>query len=264
MTTVQIVKMAVQVLILTVAYYYIYISLAQNRAQRLAKSFIAYACLFLVSTVADLSVLTQILKTAFLPFSVFMFILYQPELRRTFAPGFAGRKRFLRVGDETSSEQIDSIINACNHLVEKRRGALIVFPRRVPIKNIIDSGTKLNADISSALITTIFDHDTALHDGAMVVQGSKVIAAGCYLPLSGQTDIKDTFGTRHRAALGMAEESDAIVLVVSEETGAVSLAYNGNLYYQLSNELIKGTLIALFNNLDANEGKSPEEINETK
>lgn len=262
--TVLIVKMAIQVLLLTIAYYYIYTSLAQNMAQQLAKSFIVYGCIYLVVWLTGLEVITGILKAAFLPFAVFMFVLYQPELRRTFAPGFSKRSRFSRLGAKTSSEEIDSILSSCQHLVENKRGALIVFPRRVPIKNIIDSGTKINADISSSLITTVFDHDNALHDGAMIIQGSKIIAAGCYLPLSGQLDIKESFGTRHRAALGMAEESDAVVIVVSEETGAVSLAYNGNLYYQLSNELIKNTLLALFNNLDANEGKSPEEINETK
>lgn len=262
--TVNIIKMTVQVFILTVAYYYIYISLAQNMAQQMLKSLIAYACLYIVFSVSQLTVLRDFLSTAFLPYCVFLVVLYQPELRRTFAPGFAKRNRFFRIGAQTSSEQIDSILKACQHLVQTRRGALIVFPRRVPIKNIIDSGTKINADISSALITTVFDHDTALHDGAMIIQGSKIVAAGCYLPLSGQTEIRESFGTRHRAALGMAEESDAVVLIVSEETGAVSLAYNGSLYYQLSSDVIKSTLLALFSNLDSNEGKTPEEINEAK
>ena len=136
-----------------------------------------------------------------------------------------------------------------------------MFPRKLALKNIIDSGTRINADISSALIVTVFDHDTPLHDGAMIIQGSKIIAAGCYLPLSGQTDIRASFGTRHRAALGMAEESDAAIIVVSEETGAISLACNGNLYYDLSHDEIKNMLLSLFNNLDVSpmnleEGKS--------
>ncbi|MFA7559881.1 MAG: DNA integrity scanning protein DisA nucleotide-binding domain protein, partial [Sphaerochaeta sp.] len=156
----------------------------------------------------------------------------------------------------TSSDQIDSILNACNVLVNKRRGALIVFPRKLQIRQIIDSGTRLNADLSSSLILTVFDHDTPLHDGAMVIQGGKIIAAGCYLPLSEQTDIKKSFGTRHRAALGLAEESDAIVLIVSEETGAISMTYNANLYYDLSIPTIKRMLLALFSYHDI----TPEEL----
>jgi diadenylate cyclase len=135
---------------------------------------------------------------------------------------------------------------------------LIVFIRHLGIKSIVDSGTKLNADLSSALILTVFDHDTPLHDGAMVIQGGKIVAAGCYLPLSEQTDIKKSFGTRHRAALGLAEESDAIVLVVSEETGAISLTYNANLYYDLDSVTIKQMLLALFSYHDI----TPQDLTE--
>ena len=162
------------------------------------------------------------------------------------------------MGVQTTAEQIDSILNACTVLVSKNRGALIVFIRHLGIKNIIDSGTKLNADLSSALILTVFDHDTPLHDGAMVIQGNKIVAAGCYLPLSEQTDLKKSFGTRHRAALGLAEESDAIVLVVSEETGAISLTYNANLYYDLDTATFKRMLIALLSYHDV----TPQDIAE--
>ena len=98
----------------------------------------------------------------------------------------------------------------------------------------MSSGTKLNADLSSNLLQTIFEYDTACHDGAVFIQGDKIIAAGCFLPLSERYDIKKSFGTRHRAALGLSEVTDAVILVVSEETGAISLAYDSNLYYDLS------------------------------
>ena len=171
---------------------------------------------------------------------------------------FIKKRRFFRIGQQTTGEQIDSILNACNILVEKKRGALIVFPRHIDIKSVLDSGTKLNADLSSTLILTIFDHDTPLHDGACVVQGGRITYAACYLPLSEQTGIKASFGTRHRAALGLAEVSDAAVIVVSEETGAISLAYNANIYYDLSNETIKQVLLALFTYRDV----LPTEIKE--
>ena len=121
-------------------------------------------------------------------------------------------------------------------LSAKKIGALIVFTRNVGLKNIIESGTLLNAELSSSLLLTIFSENTPLHDGAVIIDNGKIIAAGCFLPLSEQADIRRSFGTRHRAALGLAEETDAIILVVSEETGAMSIAYDANLYYDLSME----------------------------
>lgn len=247
----QIIRAAVQIVILTIFFYSTYISLAQNRASQIISSVLTYAVIYIVCSLFGLDVLSKLLKLLAIPGVVFVCVLYQPELRRTFTPGARKRSRFFRLGGvQTSSDQIETILSACQRLVQVKRGALIVFPRKIGIKNIIDSGTRMNADISNALIVTVFDHDTPLHDGAMIIQGSKIIAAGCYLPLSGQTDIRASFGTRHRAALGVSEESDAVVIVVSEETGAISLACNGNLYYDLSHDEIKGMLLSLFNYLD--------------
>ena len=249
-STIDWIRAAVQILLLTVFFYNFYIALAQNRATQLVRSVLLYVFVYIVCRLASLTVLENVLRICAVPAAVFLCVLYQPELRRTFTPGVS-RNRLFRIGGvQTSSEQIETILSACQRLVQSKRGALIVFPRKLALKNIIDSGTKINADISSALIVTVFDHDTPLHDGAMIIQGSKIIAAGCYLPLSGQTDIRASFGTRHRAALGMAEESDAAIIVVSEETGAISLACNGNLYYDLSHDEIKSMLLSLFNNLD--------------
>lgn len=260
-STVDWIRAVAQVLLLTVFFYNFYIALAQNRATQLIRSVLIYVFVYIACRLAGLSVLENVLRICAVPAAVFLCILYQPELRRTFTPGVS-RNRLFRIGGvQTSSDQIETILSACQRLVQSKRGALIVFPRKLALKNIIDSGTRINADISSALIVTVFDHDTPLHDGAMVIQGSKIIAAGCYLPLSGQTDIRASFGTRHRAALGMAEESDAAIIVVSEETGAISLACNGNLYYDLSHDEIKSMLLSLFNYLDVSsvnmeEGKN--------
>ena len=246
-----IVKLAVQVLVLTVIYYLFYTSLSRNQAGQVINSVVVYVAAYLLCRILELKVLTEFLRILLVPAAVFICVLYQPEIRRAFAPGFSRRNRFFRSG-HTSTENIDSILNACQRLSQVKRGALIVFPRNVSIKNIIDTGTRLNAEISTALIVTIFDHDTPLHDGAVIIQGSKVVAAGCYLPLSSQTRIRQAFGTRHRAALGMSEESDAAIIIVSEETKAISLAYNGNIYYQLSIPEMKNALLALFNNTDIN------------
>lgn len=109
-----------------------------------------------------------------------------------------------------------------------------MFPRHVGVKNIIQTGTMINAEISTNLISTIFFEGTPLHDGAMIVEGDRIVAAGCFLPLSEREDVESTFGARHRAALGLVEETDALVVVVSEENGAVSLAHDGNIRYNLT------------------------------
>lgn len=245
------IRAAVQVVLLAVFFYNIYISLAQNKVTSLVRGVLIYAVAYLVCRFLGLSVLAEVLKICAVPMGAFFAVVYQPELRRTFAPGSGSWNRLFRIGGaSTSSDNIENILSACARLVQSKRGALIVFPRKLALKNIIDTGTKINADITTALIVTVFDHDTPLHDGAMIVQGSKIVAAGCYLPLSSQTDIRASFGTRHRAALGMAEESDAVVVVVSEETGATSIAVNGNLYYDLSHDDLTGMLITLLNNAD--------------
>jgi len=113
---------------------------------------------------------------------------------------------------------------------------LAVFVRHTKMDDIMDTGTRINADLSSSLLVTIFGHDTPLHDGACFIQAGKVVSAGCFLPLSEQYDIKKTFGTRHRAALGLSEQTDAVVMVVSEESGAISLAYDSKLHYDLKTD----------------------------
>lgn len=231
---------------LTYLFYRFHKAVAQTKAQQIARIVFVLIAVYSLSRLLDLRTFLWIYRYMTIPAVIFICVVYQPELRRAFTQLFSGRNRLFRIGTQTTAEQIDIILNACNVLVSKNRGALIVFTRHLGIKNVLDSGTRLNADLSSALILTVFDHDTPLHDGAMVIQGGKIIAAGCYLPLSEQTDIKKSFGTRHRAALGLAEESDAIVLIVSEETGAISLTYNANLYYDLDSPTVKRMLLALF------------------
>ena len=159
-------------------------------------------------------------------------IVFQPELRKIMLR--IGQGEFFRLDSKPRLGQLEAAITAAEILSQQRRGALIVFPRRLNIKSIIDTGTRMNAEISSSLIVTVFEFDGPLHDGAMIIQNGKISAAGCFLPLSEQQDIRKSFGTRHRAALGMSEESDAVILVVSEETGAISIAFDAKLYYDLS------------------------------
>jgi len=159
-------------------------------------------------------------------------IVFQPELRKIILR--LGQGDFFRADTRPNMGQLESVVTAADILSHQRRGMLIVFPRKVNIRNIIETGTRINAEISSGLIVALFAFDGPLHDGAMIIQGGRIVSAGCFLPLSEQQDIRKSFGTRHRASLGMSEQSDAVVLVVSEETGAISIAFDSRLYYDLS------------------------------
>jgi len=159
-------------------------------------------------------------------------IVFQPELRKIIL--HLGQADFFRPNVKPTSGQLDAVLTAAEMLSRQRRGMLVVFPRRISIKNIVETGTRINAEISSSLIVALFEFDGPLHDGAMIVQNGRLVAAGCLLPLSEQQDIRRNFGTRHRAGLGMSEQSDSVVLLVSEETGAISIAFDSRLYYDLS------------------------------
>lgn len=243
-------RILLEIAILTFAFYRFYMAISDTKATQVIGIILVLGFVFFLSKALELEVIITLMKALLVPFAMMLVVFYHPELRRALSSSMISKKRFFRIGNQNSGEQIDSILNACNILVEKKRGALIVFPRHTDIKPILDSGTRLNADLSSALILTIFDHDTPLHDGACVVQGGKITYASCYLPLSENHNIKATFGTRHRAALGLTESSDAVVIVVSEENGAISLAYNANINYNLEPEQIKDILMKLLSYKD--------------
>jgi len=186
-------------------------------------------------------------------------IVFQPELRKIFMR--LGQTEFFKPNATAHIGKLDAVVTAAELLSEKRRGMLVVFPRKINLKNIIDTGTKINGEISSSLIVAIFEFDGPLHDGAVVIHGGKIISAGCFLPLSERQDIRKNFGTRHRASLGMVEQSDAVVLIVSEETGAISLAYDSKLYYDLSTAEITRKLMSL---LDRGSRKEIEQKDSSK
>lgn len=226
------IRPALDILLLSFIIYYVYQILVQTRAIQLVKGAFLIAVLYAVAFFFRLSTMLWILNSLTTVLVLVIAIVFQPELRDIFTR--IGRGEWFRVGGRPSPYRLDTVINAVEVLSGRRRGCIIVFGRKVGLKNIIETGTRIQADLSTSLILTVFGHDTPLHDGAIVLQGRKIVSAGCFLPLSEQTDIRRSFGTRHRAALGLAEHTDAVVLVVSEETGAISLAYDANLYYDLS------------------------------
>lgn len=223
---------ALDIALLSFLIYKGYQILVQTRAVQLVKGAFFIVAMYAVAFFLNLQTVLLIINTIAPSLVIGIAIIFQPELRKIFTR--IGQGSFLPFSRRSRPYPIEQVVSAAETLAYGGRGALIVFTRSVGQKTIIEKGTLLKAEISSALLITIFMHDNPLHDGAVVLQGSSLIAAACFLPMSEQLDIRRSFGTRHRAALGLAEETDAVVLVVSEETGALSLAYDANLYYDLS------------------------------
>lgn len=195
---------------------------------------------YVIALILNLSMLLWLLNLLAPGVLIGFAIVFQPELRKIIFK--LGQTQWFKLSRRTKHAYIDSVLIAAEMLSKQKRGMLAVFTRKTSLKDIMDTGTYLNADLTSSLLVTIFGHDTPLHDGAAVIQDGKVTAAGCFLPLSEQYDIRKTFGTRHRAALGVSEGTDAVVLIVSEESGAISLAYDSHLHYDLTMEQLTATL----------------------
>lgn len=231
------------VLILAFIFYKAYTIFLQTRAVQLIRGTLFIIVLYALAYVFHLSTVLWLLNFLAPSLVVALAIIFQPELRKIFTQ--LGQGRLFRFRESSRPLEVDTVLRAAEVLASQKRGALIVFVRSVGQKNIVETGTRLNADVSSALLISIFAFDTPLHDGAVIIEDGRISAAGAFLPLSEQQDIRRSFGTRHRAALGLAEESDALVLVVSEETGAISLAYQAALYYDLELAELRSRLVEL-------------------
>ncbi len=180
-----------------------------------------------------------------------LIIVFQQEIRRFLiiigSRYFTNNYRFKIINFKRKQEdkphlKISSILKAIENLSNKQLGALIVIAHKMSLDSFSETGDRLNADISSRLIEGIFNKESPLHDGAIIINNNKIVAARCILPITDQTNLPAHYGTRHRAALGLAEYTDAFVIVVSEETGNISLAYNGNIHYNITTNDIKNIL----------------------
>jgi len=241
----EVVLPALDVLLLAFIIYKGYQILVQTRAIQLIKGAFFLVLLYALAFFLNLRTLLWIINLLAPSLVIGLAIIFQPELRKIFTR--IGQGRLLQLSGRSKTYELDAVVSAVERLSGDKRGALVVFGRTVGLKSYIESGTRLDAEISSPLIMSLFGYETALHDGAMVIEDGKIVAAGCFLPLSEQLDVRRSFGTRHRAALGLAEETDAVVLVVSEETGSLSLSYDGNLYYDLSADTVRRRLARLLN-----------------
>lgn len=237
------------VTVVAMAIYYIIKLVRQTRANSVLKGLAVVLALTWLSDILELSATNWILRQLINTGVLVVVVLFQPELRRGLeqigrsnisSSVFAGEHKPM-----SSEHDIQEMVHALTNLSRRKVGALIVIENKTGLKDIIASGTMVDAEISSGLIENIFEPNTPLHDGAVVVRNGRITAAACFLPLSENSSISRELGTRHRAALGISETTDATVLIVSEETGTISMARDGRLTRYLDAKALTGILTEL-------------------
>jgi len=237
------------ILIVAFVFYKFLMLVKETRAEQLIKGMIILLVALKLSEVANLVMIHFILQQTMTLGVLALLIVFQPELRR--ALEYIGRSKLLAKSlaellNEDMEERYDEIVNAVTVLSRNRIGVLLVMERNTGLGDIIDTGILIDGKITSNLIQNIFFPNSPLHDGAVVIRNDRIVSAGCILPLSDSVNLSKDLGTRHRAALGMVEHTDALVIIVSEETGAISLAKDGKLSRFLDGNTLKGILKLTF------------------
>lgn len=228
--------------------YHGYLLIRDMRAKQLVKGIVLLVALIPISDIFQLHMIKYILEHTFQVGLIALVVVFQPEIRK--ALEYIGRTSFslqnLEKNSQTSEQVIKEIVSATSSLARQKIGALMIFEQKIGLTDIAESGTKLNANISSGLLINIFIPNTPLHDGAVIIKDYTIRAAGCFLPLTENNLLSKDIGTRHRAAIGMTEKSDAIALIVSEETGYISYAVEGRLYRNIQIEELEYLLSGIY------------------
>lgn len=216
-----------------------------TRAVQLLKGLVVLVVSTKLSEWLGLYTINWILRNAMTVGVIALLIVFQPELRRVLEQ--LGRGKFfstplLGLGEKELNKIIDYIANAAEELAKDKIGALMVLEKQTGLNEYIETGVKISGDVSTELLINIFIPNTPLHDGAIVIRSDKIMAAGCYLPLTENPNLSKELGTRHRAALGITEETDAVAIIVSEETGVISVAKEGKLSRYLDVKTLKNML----------------------
>jgi diadenylate cyclase len=238
----------IDIAIVSAVIYYLLVWLQGTRALALIRGLLVVILLYFAGKFLGLTTINWILEKLGPMIIVVIVIVFQPELRRALER--LGRERILvRLGivdAGSGSWFVRHIIRAVNQLSEQQIGAIIVLERNTGLSDIMESGVRLDAIISSDLLVSIFSPKNPLHDGAVIIQGDRIAAASCLLPLSETKLLDRRLGTRHRAAVGMSEQTDALVIVVSEKTGIVSIAQNGLLSRNFTKDMLEEKLFELY------------------
>ena len=240
-----------EILLVAITFYKLYKMIEGTRAITLVKGILVlFVVNFICSAVLNLPLLSWLFEKIMTWMFIVLPIIFQPELRRTLEKLGQGRFLFedapVSLDEEEAQKVTAELVKAAKSLSATKTGALIVIERKMGLNDIADTGIKMDAIITSELIQNIFFVNTPLHDGAAIVRGKKLFSAGCLLPLTEKRELSKELGTRHRAAIGMSEQCDALILVVSEETGTISVAENGTLSRKLDEEKLTKKLLPVF------------------
>lgn len=262
---IKLVPMAIDIAIVLFLIYKFIKASKKTRVWQLIKGIILYIVITALSSVLHLRILNFIL-TSFLSYGVIaLIVIFQPELRRALEQlGTNKLTRFFGMDKDfetKSKEDIYKIMIAVNELAKTKTGALIVLERDIKVQDIIDTGVLINSDVTPQLLVNIFVPNTPLHDGAVIISDNKIKAAACILPLASDNDISKALGTRHRAALGMSKETDSIVIIVSEESGKVSVAKDGKLIIDIGEDNLRQLLLDNVTGQDVTFDKIRRKIN---
>ncbi len=238
----------IDIILVAIIIYQLLKMLKETRAIQLVKGIAILFVLMQVSAWMNFTTINYILRNVMQVGLFSVVVIFQPELRSLLER--VGRSKVGKLMDFTSQREdielelmTEELVRATVNMSQTKTGALIVLERETKLGDIIKSGTVINAEVSSSLLENIFVPKTPLHDGAVIIREDRIYTAGCLLPLTSNTNLSRELGTRHRAAIGMSEASDAMVIVVSEETGKISVAINGNLTRNLNAQTLKNAIM---------------------
>lgn len=241
---VQYLRMIIDIALVWFVLYKLIMLIRGTKAVQLLKGILVVLGIWFLSSVFELKTVQWLMYQAITWGFLGIIILFQPELRRALEQlgrgSFFARNTYSE--QKETRESIDAILKACNYMAKRRIGALITIERETGMGDYVETGTPIHGKLTSELLTNIFVPNTPLHDGAVIIKHNEIIAAACYLPLSESPFISKELGTRHRAALGISEVTDALTIVVSEETGQISCTKNGEMQRNLSEESLKEIL----------------------
>nr|WP_317283751.1 diadenylate cyclase CdaA [uncultured Sellimonas sp.] len=244
----------VEIIIVAFLIYQIMVWIKNTKAWMLLKGILVLAVFILVAAIFKMHTILWIAKNSVSILAMAAIVVFQPELRRALEK--LGEKKFLtaivpidkgKENERFSERTIDGIVSACFSMGKVKTGALIVVEQAIHLTEYESTGIYLDCLVSPQVLINIFEHNTPLHDGAIIIRENRIVSATCYLPLSDNMEISKELGTRHRAALGMSEVSDALVIIVSEETGYVSTAKGGQLVRNVTPEYLRESLVRIQN-----------------
>ncbi len=239
-----VIQHVLDILIVSFVLYKLLLLIRETRAEQVLKGLAILLLVTYLSEVLQFSTVYWILKNTATVGVIALLIVFQPELRRALEQ--IGRGQLLDMlflhDDQDFTKLINEVVHSVQNLAKTKTGALIVLERKTGINEVIETGVKIDGELSEALLLNIFFENTPLHDGAVIIRGDRIAAAGCFLPLTENSNISKQLGTRHRAALGITEISDAIAIVVSEETGVITIASNGKLTRYLDSKALREML----------------------